>query len=82
MPVQWEKVGNYTDIIYGKGRRDRPGDDNRPDVRNAFRPQTVMELLDAFARPRRSSIGAVLFTGRGGESLCSGGDQKVRGDGG
>ena len=61
---------------------------NRPQIRNAFRPRTVAELCDAFARIRDdSSIGVVLFTGvgpadDGGYAFCAGGDQSVRGDGG
>ena len=61
---------------------------NRPQKRNAFRPRTVAELCDAFARIRDdSSIGVVLFTGvgpadDGGYAFCAGGDQSVRGDGG
>ena len=61
---------------------------NRPDKRNAFRPQTVVELCDAFTRIRDDrQIGVVLFTGvgpakDGGYAFCSGGDQSVRGDSG
>jgi naphthoate synthase len=52
-------------------------------VRNAFRPQTVTELIDAFARAREdSSVGVVILTGEGGEAFCSGGDQRVRGEAG
>ncbi|MEA2512682.1 MAG: naphthoate synthase [Thermomicrobiales bacterium] len=56
---------------------------NRPEVRNAFRPQTVAELIDAFADARENqAIGVVLLTGAGDKAFCSGGDQKVRGDAG
>lgn len=56
---------------------------NRPDVRNAFRPKTVEELQHAFALARDDrSVGVVILTGEGREAFCSGGDQKVRGDGG
>lgn len=56
---------------------------NRPEVRNAFRPQTVEELLQAFAICRDdSSIGVVILTGEGDLAFCSGGDQRVRGNGG
>jgi naphthoate synthase len=52
-------------------------------VRNAFRPKTLFELIDAFARAREDhAIGVVLFTGEGPDAFCSGGDQKVRGDAG
>src|SRR5690606_17648306 len=56
---------------------------NRPHVRNAFRPLTVMEMMDAFADARDDrEVGVVLLTGAGDKAFCSGGDQKVRGDGG
>lgn len=56
---------------------------NRPEVRNAFRPQTVIEMLDAMEVCRDdSSIGVIILTGQGDLAFCSGGDQRVRGDGG
>ncbi len=56
---------------------------NRPEVRNAFRPQTLAELRDAFRRARDDTgVGAIIFTGAGGEAFCSGGDQRIRGDDG
>lgn len=56
---------------------------NRPEVRNAFRPLTVKELLDAFEICRDNpDIGVVILTGEGDLAFCSGGDQRVRGDGG
>ena len=85
----WTAWGTYTDIFV-----DRCSEGiarvaiNRPAKRNAFRPQTVVELCDAFSRIRDDrSIGVVLFTGvgpaaDGGFAFCSGGDQSVRGDGG
>ena len=55
----------------------------RPEKRNAFRPETVKELIDAFMRVREDpTIGCVLFTGEGELAFCSGGDQSVRGDAG
>jgi naphthoate synthase len=55
----------------------------RPEVRNAFRPQTLFELRDAFELARDDpSIGVVVLTGEGTEAFCSGGDQRVRGDDG
>jgi naphthoate synthase len=84
--VTWRKVGEYTDIVY---EVDAGGEGfakvtiNRPEVHNAFRPQTVMEMIDAFQHARDdASIGVVLFTGAGGKAFCAGGDQRVRGDGG
>ncbi len=56
---------------------------NRPEVRNAFRPQTVMELREAFEIVREDQrVGVVILTGEGHEAFCSGGDQKVRGQAG
>jgi naphthoate synthase len=56
---------------------------NRPEVRNAFRPETVKELIEAFNYVRdESSIGVVILTGEGDKAFCSGGDQRVRGNGG
>ena len=56
---------------------------NRPEVRNAFRPQTLAELRDAFNKARDDlEVGAIIFTGAGGEAFCSGGDQRIRGDDG
>lgn len=54
---------------------------NRPEVRNAFRPKTVMEMQEAFDICRNdSSIGVVILTGEGPDAFCSGGDQKIRGN--
>jgi naphthoate synthase len=88
-PVVWEAFGAYTDIrcersAEGIGRVTIA----RPEKRNAFRPRTVRELCDAFARLREDPrIGVVLLTGAGpaadgGWAFCAGGDQSVRGEGG
>ena len=86
MPIEWKQAGEYTDIIY---EHDAEGEGiakitiNRPEKRNAFRPETVIELIDAFGRARDDeSIGVILFTGAGEKAFCSGGDQHVRGQGG
>jgi naphthoate synthase len=81
---QWIKIKDYTDI---KLEKTHDGiakvTINRPEVRNAFRPQTVHELKDAFEWCREASdIGVVILTGEGKEAFCSGGDQKVRGHAG
>lgn len=56
---------------------------NRPHVHNAFRPETVMEMQDAFTICRNDeTIGVVILTGEGGKAFCSGGDQKIRGNDG
>jgi naphthoate synthase len=87
--ITWQPQGAYSDILFdlsdeGIARITI----NRPHKRNAFRPQTVTELFDAFSRVRENPrIGVVLFTGAGpaadgGYAFCAGGDQSVRGDGG
>jgi naphthoate synthase len=76
--------GDYADIRYERSS-DPEGIAKltiaRPEVRNAFRPQTVVELSDAFERAREDpSIGVIVLTGEGTKAFCSGGDQRVRGD--
>jgi naphthoate synthase len=80
----WTTLKTYEDI---KFERSEDGiakiTINRPEVRNAFRPLTVKELLDAFEIIRDDAeIGAVILTGQGDMAFCSGGDQRVRGEGG
>ena len=83
MPVTWEALGNYTDIVYEKGEGIARITINRPEVRNAFRPLTVMEMGHAFEDAREDpAVGVVLLRGAGDLAFCSGGDQKVRGDAG
>ena len=76
-PVTWTPVRDYEDIRYEhSGTGIAKVTINRPQVRNAFRPKTVRELIDAFARIRDdASIGCVLLTGEGDKAFCSGGDQ-------
>jgi naphthoate synthase len=84
MSVTWTPAGEYSDIRYelsGDGIAKITID--RPEVRNAFRPQTVVELSDAFERAREDiEVGVIVLTGEGDEAFCSGGDQRVRGDAG
>ena len=87
--ASWQAWGEYEDILLDKSEEGIARlAINRPDKRNAFRPQTVNELCDAFVRIRDDkNIGVILFTGvspasDGGFSFCAGGDQSVRGDGG
>ncbi|MDP9351123.1 MAG: 1,4-dihydroxy-2-naphthoyl-CoA synthase [Chloroflexota bacterium] len=83
MAIEWQTAREYTDILYEKAEGIAKITINRPEVRNAFRPLTVTELMDAFADAREDpEIGVVLFTGAGDKAFCSGGDQKVRGEGG
>jgi naphthoate synthase len=84
LSTEWQQAGAYEDIRY-----DKTADGiarvtiNRPHVRNAFRPQTVTEMIDAFVDAREDlDIGVVILTGAGDEAFCSGGDQKVRGEAG
>lgn len=81
--MRWQTAHEYADILYERTEGIAKITINRPQVRNAFRPETVSELMDAFARARDdSSVGVVLLTGAGDKAFCSGGDQRVRGDAG
>ena len=89
MSIVWQPQGSYGDILFDLSEEGIARITiNRPHKRNAFRPQTVTELYDAFSRVRDNPrIGVVLFTGAGpaedgGYAFCAGGDQSVRGDGG
>ena len=83
MTVQWEPAGEHEDILYEKSEGIAKVTINRPEVRNAFRPTTLFDLADAFDDARDDTdIGVIILTGAGDEAFCSGGDQKVRGDGG
>jgi naphthoate synthase len=84
MSVQWQPAGEFEDIRY-----ETSGDGiakitiDRPEVRNAFRPQTVIEMSRAFELAREdTSVGVIVLTGEGPLAFCSGGDQRVRGDSG
>ncbi|PID20656.1 1,4-dihydroxy-2-naphthoyl-CoA synthase [Sporosarcina sp. P3] len=83
MTRQWETLRTYDDIKYEMYNGIAKITINRPEVRNAFRPKTVMELIDAFSRARDDQrIGVIVLTGEGEKAFCSGGDQSVRGHGG
>lgn len=83
MTRQWETLRTYEDIKYEQYSGIAKITINRPEVRNAFRPKTVMELIDAFSRARDDqNIGVIVLTGEGEKAFCSGGDQSVRGHGG
>ena len=82
-PIHWQTVSSkdYTDILYDKAEGIARITINRPQVRNAFRPHTVSEMIDALADARYDAqIGVIVLTGAGDLAFCSGGDQKVRGD--
>lgn len=79
----WQPGGDYTDIRYEVAEGMAKITICRPEVRNAFRPRTVVELLAAFDAARDDpAVGVIIFTGQGSLAFCSGGDQRVRGDDG
>ncbi len=86
MSFNWTKANEYSDIIYEKMEGIAKITINRPEVRNAFRPETVIEMYNAFSDAREDQeIGVVLLTGYGPAkdgkyAFCSGGDQRIRGD--
>jgi naphthoate synthase len=83
MAVEWKSLRTYEDIKYEYYQGIAKITINRPEVRNAFRPQTVTEMIDAFSRARdNADIGVIILAGEGEKAFCSGGDQKVRGHGG
>ena len=82
--VTWTAAGEYSDIRY-----ETSGDGiakitiDRPEVRNAFRPQTLIEISDALTSARDDlDVGVIILTGEGPDAFCAGGDQRVRGDAG
>lgn len=82
-PIEWRSERDYEDILYERGEAIARITINRPEVRNAFRPQTLVELRDAFTVARDDlEVAAIVFTGAGDEAFCSGGDQRIRGDDG
>jgi naphthoate synthase len=94
MPTTWIPAGDYTDIRYEQSAApdSASGEQapriakitiDRPEVRNAFRPQTVIEISQALEQAREDpEVGVIVLTGEGPEAFCSGGDQRVRGDSG
>lgn len=83
MTINWESAKEYTDIKYDKAEGIAKITINRPEVRNAFRPLTVSEMMDALNDARDDErIGVIILTGEGEKAFCSGGDQKIRGDAG
>jgi naphthoate synthase len=78
---QWQAVRTYEDIRFERDGGLAKITICRPEVRNAFRPKTLFELIDAFSRAREdNSIGVIIFTGEGDLAFCSGGDQRIRGN--
>ncbi|WP_285734888.1 1,4-dihydroxy-2-naphthoyl-CoA synthase [Nocardiopsis sp. ATB16-24] len=81
--IDWQRSGEYSDIIYETAEGIAKITINRPERHNAFRPQTLFELQDAFNLARDDSeVGVIILTGAGDQAFCSGGDQKIRGEDG
>ncbi|PWW82677.1 MULTISPECIES: 1,4-dihydroxy-2-naphthoyl-CoA synthase [Prosthecochloris] len=81
--LNWIQSGEFTDILYHKSEGIAKITINRPERRNAFRPQTVVQMIQALDDARNDEhIGVVILTGEGPLAFCSGGDQKIRGDAG
>ncbi|MBP9122349.1 MAG: 1,4-dihydroxy-2-naphthoyl-CoA synthase [Ignavibacteriaceae bacterium] len=86
MMIEWKQAGDFSDIIYEKAEGIARITINRPEVRNAFRPETVTQMFNAFVDAREDQeIGVILLTGKGPAAdgkyaFCSGGDQRIRGD--
>jgi naphthoate synthase len=77
----WKSAGTFADILYEKWDGIAKITINRPEVRNAFRPQTLFDLQHAFLDAREDAeIGVIILTGAGEQAFCSGGDQKIRGE--
>jgi len=80
MKAKWKKVGKHQDIRYEKWQGVAKITINRPEVRNAFRPQTLFEMSAAFEDAREDpAVGVIVLTGEGNQAFCSGGDQRIRG---
>jgi len=81
--ADWRAAGEYEDIRYELADGIAKITIDRPEVRNAFRPETLIEVSEALARAREdTSVGVIVLTGEGPLAFCSGGDQAVRGDSG
>ncbi|HEY5343237.1 MAG TPA: 1,4-dihydroxy-2-naphthoyl-CoA synthase [Solirubrobacteraceae bacterium] len=79
----WIAAGEYEDIRYEKSAGIAKITIDRPEVRNAFRPQTIVEISRALEDAREDTdVGVIVLTGEGPDAFCSGGDQRVRGDSG
>ncbi len=81
--IQWERAREFEDIYYDKAEGIAKITINRPEVHNAFRPLTVMEMSEALRDAwEDAGIGVIILTGEGEQAFCSGGDQRIRGDSG
>ena len=80
-PIEWERAGEFEDVVYEKGGGIAKVTIDRPEVLNAFRPQTLIDVGAAMEDAREDGeVGVVLLTGAGERAFCAGGDQRVRGD--
>ncbi|HEX8977040.1 MAG TPA: 1,4-dihydroxy-2-naphthoyl-CoA synthase [Solirubrobacteraceae bacterium] len=84
MSTSWQPAGDYVDIRYERSTGEDAGiakiTINRPEVRNAFRPETVVEISRALEQAREDpEVGVIILTGEGPDAFCAGGDQRVRG---
>ncbi|MCW9040304.1 MAG: enoyl-CoA hydratase-related protein, partial [Rhodospirillales bacterium] len=83
MTIEWETVEdpNFTDILYHRAEGIAKITIDRPEVRNAFRPETVRGMIAAFRKAHLDpEVGVIILTGAGDLAFCSGGDQRVRGE--
>ena len=81
--ADWQPAGDYKDIRFETADGIAKITIDRPEVRNAFRPKTLIEISDALERAREDTdTGVIILTGEGQLAFCSGGDQRVRGDSG
>src|SRR5687768_18069441 len=81
LAADWQPAGDYEDIRYEIADGIAKITISRPEVRNAFRPETLIEISDALESAREdTSVGVIVLTGEGPLAFCSGGDQNVRGD--
>ncbi|UQS83124.1 1,4-dihydroxy-2-naphthoyl-CoA synthase [Bombilactobacillus thymidiniphilus] len=81
--AEWKTITTYSEILFERMDHIAKITINRPEVRNAFTPDTIQEMIEAFTYCRDDeSIGVIILTGQGDLAFCSGGDQKVRGNGG
>ncbi|MFL5900290.1 MAG: 1,4-dihydroxy-2-naphthoyl-CoA synthase [Solirubrobacterales bacterium] len=82
-PIEWRSAAEYGDIRYEVADGIAKITIDRPEVHNAFRPQTLVEISAAFELAREDTeVGVIILTGEGPRAFCSGGDQQVRGDSG
>ncbi len=81
--IKWDTLKEYEDILFQYYKGIAKISINRPEVHNAFRPKTVFELSEAFELARQNTdVGVIILSGEGDKAFCSGGDQRVRDEGG